>query len=103
MGIRNVEVSYAGSKELTRNASFRDRVEVAMIKCALAIQSEPEGTPKHVERSKLAYTVLHGNAQLVDRFALAISTLDSVTSDDVSDADLSTAVSSVWNAFAIGG
>jgi len=79
---------------------FRRRVEVAICAAAIAIQSENPATGNHANRAAYAKLVLNAPDSYTPLFARAIAANDSTLTPASADAQIRTAVDSVWNALA---
>lgn len=94
-------MAYADNYAASLNPAFQQRVSASMASAAINISSESTGTTDHSNRVVLAKNVLTSPQQYINQFALAVAVnLAIVTLSSVTDANIDTAVSSVWNAFA---
>lgn len=83
----------------SQDTSFRQRVQMAMIKTAVDVQGESSGTANHTNRSTYATSVLNNPEAFVGRFALAVSEGGTVTGSST-DTDIINQVSAIWDAMA---
>lgn len=74
------------------------RVRQAILGAAIAISAESDQTANHARRIALAYSVLHSPEQFAKTFAFGLATL--AVNDAPTDAQISTAVAALWNAYA---
>jgi len=93
------------SWDLTKNQTFIERVTMAAVRAAIAVQAEDSETANHAERSALAYQILHSSASLGQKFVTAVAADPGAVgiAADTSENDLLFTVNSVFNALAIGG
>lgn len=92
-------ISFIEQRTLLKTGTFRERVIQAILTAALAIQNEDPNTPNHASRVQLAYAVVMNPAGMEQRFSEILST--QMTSAEPTDADISNAVSAIWNAVAL--
>jgi hypothetical protein len=91
--------------DLAKDGVFLGRVKVAMAQTAIAIQAEATSTANDNLRSKYAVAVLNTPDAYAPQFALAVVTQpDPATSQlmtsAITDSNLASVVSAVWNALA---
>jgi hypothetical protein len=96
------------------NDDIKKRFTMAICKVAVTVQAEalgatpmPSGTTLtqqqvHDRRSRLAYDVLHGPSSHATLFAFACVAQGTLTGSST-DAQIETAVTNIWNAFAVDG
>lgn len=92
-------MAYVDQYLLGEDATFQQRIQVAALTAALAIQGEAIGsfTPtQYQKRQKLAEAVIQSPVQYAQRFARMITTGASVTSA-TTDAALQTIVNTNWS------
>lgn len=89
---------FAADKDLAEDVVFRGKVEVAIVKAALAISGEATTVNPTVdlERHKLASSVIISRASLIGVFAFACVANGALTASST-DADVEFTVNSVWN------
>jgi len=92
--------SYKSITEGSTDGDLLQRAQVALVKCALAIQSEAADTPNHATRSSLAYAVLHDPVSYARLMLLGM--LVAADARTLDDAGMFTQASAVWNAYALG-
>ena len=92
------------SWDLTKNQVFIEKVTVAAIRSAIAVQAEAAETANHAERSALAYLILHSPKPYGLKFVDAVAADPSAVGIgiDTTDNDLLFTVNSIYNALAIG-
>lgn len=85
------------------NATFRQRIEMLILKAAAAVQAEPTNTDNHGQRSMLAQRIFHDPAGYAVRFAAAVAAdpNNAGISLESSDPDLLFTVNSLFNAFTV--
>jgi hypothetical protein len=105
---------------VSQDGSFRDRVQVALVKVALSVVEESVDIKNHTERLILAGKVLANTFEYAKKFALACAVdtkiigvdgkgtaqqFDSLEAEAkvAADSDLETVVAAIWDAFAIAG
>lgn len=94
-------MAYSDNMAAALNPVFQQRVECSIISAALAISSEATGVVNHQNRVALAKLVLNTPQQYVQPFAMTVAVNVPVTSvTAVTDAQIDTSVSSIWNAVA---
>lgn len=94
-------MAYSDNYAAAINSAFQQRVEESMISAAIAISSEATTTANHGNRVVLAKTVLNQPQNYVQQFALAVAVNIPVTSvSAVTDAQIDSSVSGIWNGFA---
>lgn len=94
----SLQADFAADKTLAEDVVFLGKVEVAMVKAALAISGEtPTANPTvDLERHKLASNVIISRANLIGVFAFACVANGALTTSST-DADVEFTVNSVWN------
>lgn len=95
-------MTYLADYALTLNGDFAYRVQIALASISLDIQSESSGTPYHSDRSKYALSVVSNTEGYATRMLPALVADGSLT-DQSTDAQIKSRVSSVWNAFCVQG
>lgn len=86
--------------QLATTTSFRERVQAAMVKAAVAVGAEQEdGTPRGTFRRSLSVRVLEDPNRWAPRFAWGVAT-NGVINHDSSASDIEFTVNSLWDAFA---
>lgn len=94
-------MAYSDNYAAAINQLFVQRVEESMISAAINIASEVNTTANHNNRVILAKAVLTNPQNYVQQFALAVAVNVPVTSvSAVTDAQIDTSVSGIWNGFA---
>ena len=91
-------MAYSDQYTVAMDNAFRVRVRMAIIDAAKDVYTEDPGTVGHEIRADLAKEVLRFNDMWISAFAFAIAEEGSTGS--ATDAEIKTAVSSVWNAIA---
>jgi hypothetical protein len=93
-------VAYIDQATLAKDATFRDKIRVAMVTAAIAIGGEALGgsdTVTYGKRQALAGQVLLGSGgNLLDVFAWAIAQNAAITSSST-DSDIQFTCNSIWN------
>jgi hypothetical protein len=97
----------AAQNTLAKDSTFIGRVESAIVAEAFAIIAEPPGTGNHDQRARAAKSVLGNPAVYATMMAFGVATDPQVAADagttptpaNVTDADISNAVSGMWNAY----
>lgn len=92
-------MSNISQDNLARDAQFLQRVRVAMVSTAIAVQSELNTTPNHTNRSNYAKLVLNSPDSYVLDFSEATVSNAAITAASL-DSDIQFQVNSVWNALA---
>lgn len=92
-------ISFLEQRILLKTGDFRERVIQAILTAALAIKNEDPGTPNHASRVQLVHAVVMNPAGMEQRFSEIMAT--QMTSMDPADADISNAVSAIWNLIAL--
>jgi hypothetical protein len=93
---------------LANDSTFQQRVEQSMLEAAVSISSEADSTAFHRERIALASKAILDPSQYALLFSKAVATNDAVAAAagsppvqaSVTDAQINTAISSVWDALA---
>lgn len=83
------------------DATFDERVTVAVVNAAIAIVSEGTGTANHANRVALAKAALNNPNPYGALFALGVvanQTLDDLTT--ITDATIQSTVNALWNGYA---
>ena len=93
------------SWDLAKNQVFIERITVAAIRAAIAVQAEATETENHAARSALAYQILQSSKTYGLKFAEVVAADPGGVGlgADTIDSDLLFTVNSVYNAMAIGG
>lgn len=82
---------------------FKYRVRMALISTAINVQSESAATAAHAARSAGALAVLANPAGYADLMAPAFTVDGTADPATVTDAQLETRASSIWNAYFVQG
>lgn len=85
-------------QKLARVRDFQDRVQQATIKTALAIQAESPEAANHANRSVFALLALRSPQTYAELLAPGVAT--QISDDQATDAQIETALSAIWNAYA---
>ena len=93
------------SWNLSKTTAFKQKIIVAAVRAAIAVQAEDTGTANHTERAALANKILLNPTSEGARFALPVASDPSGVAINIetSDADLLYTVNSLFNAMALGG
>jgi hypothetical protein len=83
----------------SQDTTFRQKVQMAMVKTAVDVQGESTGTANHTNRSTYAAQVLNSPEAYIGRFALAAAEGGAVTTTS-SDSNIINQVSAIWDAMA---
>lgn len=89
-------MTYATEYTDANNATLQQNIRMSIINAAIQIQNELKTTTNHANRVQLALSVLRDSATFAVIFAYAVVT-QGVTAAST-DAQIDTAVSSVWDA-----
>ena len=89
-------MTYATTYATSIDAAFTSRVFMAIRDAARDVINEDPGTANHANRVLLAKLVVRDTPGWVETFSSRLAELGSTTA--TSDADLKTAVASVWDA-----
>ncbi len=92
-------ISFLEQRTLLKTGDFKELVIQAILTAAIAIRNEPVSTENHISRVSLASAVIMNPSGMEPRFSELLSTL--MTNTNPSDAEISNAVSSVWDAIAL--
>lgn len=92
-------ISFLEQRTLLKTGDFKELVIQAILTAAIAIRNEPVSTENHVSRVALASAVIMNPSGMEPRFSELLAT--QMTSMEPSDANISNAVSSVWDAIAL--
>lgn len=92
-------MSFQEQVDLAESTSFVARVQMAMVKAALAVAAEDAATEHHATRSQWATQVLRDPAHYAARMAYGVAANGAVTTDST-DSDIEFTVNSIWNAYA---
>ena len=98
-------MTYQQRSAAARDGAFQDRVTVGAVKLANFVSaSEPAETPNHANRVAFAAQVLASPRSYAERLALGVITAsvadDIETTDDLSDAEIQSALETIWDAYA---
>jgi hypothetical protein len=93
-------MTYVDQAALAINAEFMSRVRMAMLDAATDIYSESTATTHHAQRGDLAVNVVRDPARWSAAFVELICADSTSLTTGSSDADIKTAISSVWNVIA---
>lgn len=93
-------MAYAADFTLANNATFQNQVQMAMVKASVAIAAEARTVRNVVDekRNTLAVAILGNPTQKLTMFSFAC--VATGLSGTPTDAQVDTAVSSVWNGIA---
>lgn len=93
-------MSYAADLTLATTGSFQNQVEMSMVKAAVAIANEARTTHNAIDqkREDLASRVLNSPSSFVTAFSFAC--VETGLTGTPTDAQVDTAVASVWNGIA---
>jgi len=83
---------------LLRDETFVGRVQVAIVKAAIAIQNEDPSVSNHAARSALAYAVLLNPEHYARLMAVGVANNPVITALST-DADIEFTVNALWNAY----
>lgn len=92
-------MSFADQYNLGRDVSFIAKVQMAIIKSAIAIRAEDPETADHAKRDILAKRVLEQPDNWAHNFALGVVSNAAITTE-ATDGDIEFTVNSIWNAYA---
>jgi uncharacterized phage protein gp47/JayE len=92
-------MAYIDQYNLAQDSVFPNRVRVAMLIAAVAVQAESSGTGNHANRSHYAALVLNSPDTYAQVFTETVCAANGLTSSST-DADILTEVQTVWNALA---
>ena len=98
-------MTYTEEVQLARDTTFIDRVLMAMVECGIAISNEaPSGITQDnysldTRRTALAQDVVRRPMDMARNFAYGVASIDTITAGS-SDADIKTAVATIWNTYA---
>lgn len=84
---------------LAQNTDFIHRVQMALVKSAIAVSSEAPETEYHRERAVWAAQVLHDPSHYALRAACGVTSNAAITAESL-DSDIEFTVNSQWNAYA---
>ena len=110
-------MAYQDQFDLANTPTFKERIEIAILKASAAVQAEdetglslPSGTTLtaqelHDKRSELAYEVLRNPTGYAVLFAKAVASDPNTAGIDSesTDSDLLFTVNALWSAFAVNG
>lgn len=100
----NDSSAFAASETLAAQALKR-RLQSAIVKAAIAIHSEADSTPRHVERMAWVREALRNPAGMAQRMCLGVLVTlnpeDEAAIGALSDAQIDGAVASLINAYAL--
>lgn len=85
---------------LAQDPVFVDRVKMAIVSTALAIQSESTATANHAVRSAYALLILANPLGYAQRMAPGMATDGNATASST-DANLETRASAIYNAYCV--
>ncbi|NBD36738.1 MAG: hypothetical protein GVY30_12180 [Chloroflexi bacterium] len=92
-------MSFLDQVALAENQEFVRRVQMAMVKSAVAVVAEDPATAHHATRAQWATQVLRDPEHYADRVAFGVVTNASITAEST-DNDIEFTVNSQWNAYA---
>lgn len=84
---------------LANDAEFINRVEMAMVKSALAVCAESDTTPNHAARAQWGTQVLRDPNFYAGRVVYGVTSNPVITAQS-SDSDIEFTVNSDWDAYA---
>lgn len=85
--------------DLAQSPAFIARVQMALVKSAVAVSSEEQTTVYHETRAQWATQVLRDPEHYAARVAVGVASNAAITADS-SDSDIEFTVNSQWNAYA---
>jgi len=88
-----------GQFNICKNTVFRRRVQVLLVKIAIAVMSEPNSTENHNERVNFARKILRKPAIETANVAVGVVTQVDITCT-TTDAVLAGAIEAIFNAYA---
>lgn len=91
-------MAFVDQLALSRDENFIGRVQVAIVKAAIAIQNGDPGVGNHAGRAALAYAVLLNPEHYARLMAAGVANNPVVTAGST-DADIELTVNSLWNAY----
>lgn len=91
-------LNYVGQLDAINDPIYLAKVTQSAVKAAIAVNSEAPATAFHAQRVAFATTVLNSPNDLGRRLAHGVAT--QVAGAAPTDANIDTAVSSIWNAYA---
>lgn len=86
--------------DLSQDAVFLDRVKMAIISTALAVQSEATNTANHAARSAYSLLVLNNPTGYAKLMAPGF-TVDGAITSSSTDANLESRASAIFNAYCV--
>lgn len=92
-------ISFLEQRTLLKTGNFKELVIQAILTAAIAIRNEAESTDNHASRVALASAVIMNPSGMESRFSELLAT--QMTSMEPTDADISNAVSAIWDAIAL--
>ena len=95
-------MAYLDDYNNSQNTDFQYRVEVALVKIALDIQSESTSVTNHAARSTYALKVLANPSGYAKLMAVGF-TAAGATNTSSTDTDLANRASAIWNGIAVQG
>lgn len=84
---------------LAQDATFVMRVQMALVKSAIAVSAEDTTTPYHTERATWSAQVLRDSAHYAKFVAYGVASSVAITADST-DNDIEFTINSQWNAYA---
>lgn len=91
-------MAFRDQYDLARDPIFVQRVQVGIVKSAIAVQNEGNDTEGHVARASFAYQVLLNPENYARLIAQGVATNDVIT-EASSDSDIEFTINSMWNAY----
>lgn len=92
-------LQFENQAELIENSIVQNKIGQAAFTAAIAISNEAPETPNHIARVQLANTVIVNWSFVRESFMRCV--LTQIPSEDPTDAEISNAVSAVWNTIAL--
>jgi hypothetical protein len=90
--------TYATDYTTATTTTFINRVMLSMISTAIAVSNEASTTPNHAARAAYASKVLANPAGYAAVMAYGVAA-DGVTDGSVTDAQLDSRLSAIWNSY----
>lgn len=91
--------TFSQARDIAVQQDNSDRVQIAIVKAALAISSEADTTPNYTNRVNFANQVLRSPASWAQIMIWGIVT-DAMVQSAPTDANIYNAVAGQWNAYA---
>lgn len=91
-------MAFTADYALGTDAEFQQRIQMAIVSTAVAVQSEAVSTANHYQRSAYALRVLADPAGFAKLMGLGF-TVNGATNSGSTDAALESRASAIWNAY----